>query len=196
MSWRRSSATALAFGGLCNAIFWLLALRIGSFDIAATADPLWPSSQLLHVLAAGALFLGIFGLHAYQLQRMGEAGDIAFGLLVIGVLAYLADGAIALFAYQPVLDTAPFLFVIFAVLGMLGGVAYALVTFQRGRAPRSASILLALGAILMNLPPGAVPFWVLTLGGELFSGAALLFGWTLASGTVRGSRRRRYIAAR
>jgi hypothetical protein len=188
MTWRRSSAAALALGGMSNAVFWLLALRIGAFDAGATSDPLWPSSQLLHVVAAASLFVGVFGLHAFQLRRLGDAGDVAFALLVIGILSYLADGLIALVALQPVLDTAPFLFVIFAVLGMLGGVAYAIVSYLRGRAPRSASVLLGLGAILMNLPPGPVPLWVLAVGGELLSAAALWFAWALAFGSVRGYR--------
>jgi membrane protein YdbS with pleckstrin-like domain len=188
MTWRKSSAAALALGGMSNAVFWLLALRIGTFDATATADPFWPSAQLLHVLAAAALFVGVFGLHAYQLRRLGDAADAAFALLVVGILAYLADGLIALVALQPVLDSAPLLFVILAMLGMLGGVAYAVVTYLRGRAPRSASVLLGLGAILMNLPPGPVPLWVLAVGGELFSAGVLWFAWALAFGSLRGYR--------
>jgi hypothetical protein len=193
----RLSGLSLRIAGLCTALFWLLALPIGSFVGAdATRHPLWIPSQLMHV--AGALFalFGLVGLYAAQRRRAGQLGLVGFALAVLGTILFLGDGLIALIIFPAVADRAPELlaadgalnrgwvlvaFIVIAATTMIGYVTFGVASLRAGLFPRGAVILWIVGAVLFNLPPGPVPMIVLAIGGVLWGVGAIWLGGMLVT---------------
>src|SRR3954470_5859357 len=104
----RLTRLSLRIGGFCMALFWILAVPIGSFVGAdSTRHPLWIPSQVMHV--AGALFtlFGLIGLYGAERRRAGQLGLVGFALAVLGTVLFFGDGLIALILYPAVADLAP-----------------------------------------------------------------------------------------
>jgi hypothetical protein len=191
----RLSGLSLRIGGFCTALFWILALAVGSFVGAeVTRHPLWVPGQLMHV--AGALFtlFGLIGLYAAERRRAGQLGLVGFVLAVLGTALFLADGLIALIIFPAVADRAPELlgtegalnqgtalaaFIVIAATTMIGYVTFGVASLRAGLFPRGGVILWIVGAVLFNLPPGPVPMTVLATGGVLWGVGAISLGGTL-----------------
>jgi len=199
----RLSGLSLRIGGFCTALFWILALVVGSFTgIEATQHPLWIPGQLMHV--AGALFTlyGLIGLYAAQRRRAGQLGLVGFALAILGTVLFLADGLIALIIFPAVASRAPELlapdgalnqgwvlagFIVISATTMIGYVVFAVATIRAGVFPRAAATLWLIGAVLFNLPPGPVPMLVLATGGVLWGISAIWLGRMLIRGVARPS---------
>jgi hypothetical protein len=199
----RLSGLSLRIGGVCTALFWLLALAVGSFaGAAATQHPLWIPSQLMHV--AGALFtlFGLIGVYAAQRRRAGQLGLLGFALALLGTALFLADGLIALIIFPAVAERAPELlapdgalnrgsvlagFIVIAATTMIGYVVFGVATIRAAVFPRPAAILWLIGAVLFNLPPGPVPIPVLAIGGVFWGASAIWLGRMLIRGVARPS---------
>src|SRR3954470_13029974 len=147
----RLTRLSLRIGGFCMALFWILAVPIGSFVGAdSTRHPLWIPSQLMHV--AGALFtlFGLIGLYAAERRRAGQLGLVGFALAVLGTALFLGDGLIALIIFPAVADRAPELlapggalnqgavlagFVLIAATTMIGYVVFGVASLKAGVFP-------------------------------------------------------------
>jgi hypothetical protein len=196
----RLSGLSLRISGLCTALFWILALAVGSFVGAdATRHPLWVPGQLMHV--AGALFaiFGLLGLYAAERRRAGQLGLVGFVLAVLGTALFFGDGLIALIVFPAVADRAPELlapegalnqgsvlaaFIVIAATTMIGYVVFGVATLRAGVFPRRAVILWITGAVLFNLPPGPIPMLVLATGGVLWGISAIWLGGMLIKGVA------------
>jgi hypothetical protein len=193
----RLSGLSLRIGGFCTALFWILALAVGSFVGAeVTRHPLWVPGQLMHV--AGALFtlFGLIGLYAAERRHAGQLGLVGFVLAVLGTALFLADGLIALIIFPAVVDRAPELlgsdgalnqgtvlaaFIVIAATTMIGYVTFGVASLRAGLFPRGAVILWIVGTVLFNLPPGPVPMVVLATGGVLWGVSAIWLGGLLVT---------------
>ena len=186
----------MAASGVANAVFWLMAWKIGSFVGASAAlDPLWTPGQWLHVVAAVLGTLGLAALFGAFRARLGVVGLISFAAAVVGAMCYFADGVLALAVFPVLATEAPemlaatgamnappvlFAFIAFSAIFMIGHVALSGV-FLRARAfPTGSIVLFAAGAVLANLPPGPVPTQVIQFGGIVFSLAAIWIGLVAA----------------
>ena len=193
----RLAGLSLRIAGFCTALFWILAVPIGSFvGAGATRHPLWIPGQLMHV--GGALFtiFGLIGLYAAERRRAGQLGLVGFALAVVGAALFLADGLIALIVFPAVAERAPELlapegalnqgsvlaaFILIAATTMIGYVVFGVGTLRAGVFPRTAVILWIAGAVLFNLPPGPVPMLVLATGGVLWGISAVWLGGMLVN---------------
>jgi len=178
-----TGASAIA-AAVTTAAFWLLTLPLKTFVGAEVVrSPLWMPSQALHV--AGALFavFAFFGIYAVAGRAAGLAGALACFLAVTGTILFLADGIIALAVFPALAEAAPHLltatgamnqgivlttFITCAVVNMIGNLAFAALLL-RTPALRAPAIVLAIGGVLFNLPPGPVPLWLLAAGGVVWS---------------------------
>jgi hypothetical protein len=188
----RLAGLSLRIGGFCTALFWILALPVGSFAGAdATQHSLWIPGQLMHVIGAMFIPFGLLGLYAAQRRQTGRLGLVGFALALVGTALFLTDGLIALIIFPAVAARAPELlapdgalnrgsvlaaFVAIAATNMIGYVIFGLATLRAGLFPRGAAILWLIGAVLFNLPPGPLPMVVLATGGVLWGVSAIWLG--------------------
>jgi hypothetical protein len=193
----RLTGLSLRIGGFCTALFWILAVPIGSFVGAdATRHPLWVPSQLMHVAGAPFTLFGLIGLYGAERRRAGQLGLVGFALAVLGTALFLGDGLIALIIFPAVADRAPELlapggalnqgavlaaFVLIAATTMIGYVVFGVASLKAGVFPRGPVILWIAGAVLFNLPPGPVPLLVLAIGGVVWGVAAVALGGMLVT---------------
>ena len=191
----RSSGISLLIAGIANAIFWLLVIPIGTFGGAeASLNSLWLPSQFLHVLAAMFALFGLVGLYNLAGNKAGWLGLAGFILALFGTGFYLADAILALVFFPIIAINAPGLiatdgafntspaFIVFAVTFMVGYILFGIALLRSKTLPRAAVLLLILGAILFNLPPGLVPMGVLIFGGVTWGIGAAWLGYALWSG--------------
>ena len=66
-----------------------------------------------------------------------------------------------------------------AAVNMIGQITFGIGTWRAGVFPKGAAASIAVGGLLFNLPPAAVPMLVLALGGLLWSVGALVLGASL-----------------
>jgi hypothetical protein len=193
----RLAGLSLRIGGFCTALFWILAIPIGSFVGAGAArHPLWIPSQLMHIVGALSTLFGLLGLFAAERRRAGQLGLVGFALAVLGTALLLADGLIALIVFPAVAERAPELlasdgplnqgsvlaaFIVIAATTMIGYVTFGVASLRAGQFPHSALILWIVGAVLFNLPPGPVPMVVLATGGVLWGVSAIWLGGMLVT---------------
>jgi hypothetical protein len=193
----RLTGLSLRIGGFCTALFWFLAVPIGSFVAAeATRHPLWIPSHVMHVIGALFTLFGLMGLYAAERRLAGQLGLVGFALAVLGTALFLCDGLIALIVFPAVADRAPELlasdgalnqgwvlaaFIVIAATTMIGYVTFGVATLQAGLFPRGTVILWMVGAVLFNLPPGPVPMVVLATGGVLWGVSAIRLGQLLVT---------------
>jgi multidrug transporter EmrE-like cation transporter len=184
----RWSGLSLLLAGIANILFWLLVIPIGTFAGAeAVQNSFWLPSQSMHTLAALLGLFGLVGLYTYQGDKNGWLGLTGFILAFFGTGFYLADAVIALVVYPIASASAPALvaangalnmspaYIVFAVTAMVGTIVFGIALLLQGKLPRVAISLLILGAILVNLPPAALPMFVLIAGGVVWGlGAAWL----------------------
>jgi hypothetical protein len=181
--------------GVVNAVFWLLVIPIGTFVGAeASLNPLWGPSQLLHILAAMFALFGLLGLYFRQEDKGGWLGLLGLMLALFGTGFYLADAVLALIVFPIAAVNAPAIiaadgalsmspaYIVFAVVFMVGYVLLGIALMRTSSLPHAASLLLIVGAILANLPPGAVPMLVLIAGGMLWGIGAAWLGYVVWSG--------------
>ena len=195
----RWGGLSLLVAGMANAIFWLLVIQIGTFaGAAASLDPLWVPSQLLHTLAATLALLGLVGLYLCLGDQNWWLELTGFALALFGTGFYLADAILALVVFPIAATNAPSLiaadgalnmspaYTVFAVTFMIGYILFGIVLLRVSALPRAASLLLIVGAILANLPPGLVPMMILIAGGVLWGIGAAWLGYALWSGKEQG----------
>ena len=189
----RASGLSLLVAGVANALFWLLVIPIGTFvGAAASLHPLWMPSQLLHTLAALLALFGLVGLYSRLEHGNGWLGLIGFILALFGTGFYLADALIALVIFpmaavgapslitaSGALNTSP-MYIVFAATFMVGYILFGIAMLGENSLPRAATVLLIVGAILSNLPPGLLPMFVLIVGGVAWGIGALWLGYALA----------------
>jgi len=156
-------------------------------------NSLWLPSQFLHTLAALLALFGLIGLYTRQGDKNGWLGLTGFVLALFGAGFALADAVIALVVYPIAAASAPDLvtatgalnmspaYIVFAVVAMVGTILFGIALLLQGKLPRLATSLLILGAILVNLPPGVVPMFVLIAGGVIWGLGAAWLGITLWS---------------
>jgi hypothetical protein len=191
----RWSGLSLLVAGLANALFWLLVIPLGTFvGAAASLHPLWIPSQFLHTLAALLTLFGLVGLYMQQADRNRSLGLIGFVVALFGTGFYLADAVIALVVFPVAATNAPALiaadgalnmspaYIVFAVIYMVGYILFGIALLSKNALPRAGTLLLIVGAILANLPPGLVPMFILIIGGVLWGIGAAWLGYTLWSG--------------
>ncbi len=188
----RLGGLSLFFAGIANVLFWLLVIPLGTFvGSAASLNPIWIPSQLIHTLAAMLALLGLVGLQVKLSDQGGRLGVTGFALSLFGTGFYLADAVIALVVFPIAAMAAPALiaadgalnlslaYVVFAIIFMVGYILYGLALLRDKTLPRIAIVLLVLGAILANLPPGLVPMPILILGGVTWGIGAAWLGLSL-----------------
>ena len=196
---QKFSGAALIGGGVASALFWLLAAKLGTFaGEAVVRDPLWVPGQLLHVLGALLVLVGLPGLFAVHRQRAGALGLVGGVLALIGTALYAADGIIALSVFPTLASAGPEIlsptgamnrgpmlatFIAISAINLIGWVLFAAGLLRVRTLPRVTVSLLLVGGILFNLPPGPVSIIVLAAGGVLWGLAlahlgAILWGWT------------------
>lgn len=181
--------------GIANALFWLLVIPIGTFaGAAASLNPLWAPSQLLHTLAAMLALFGLVGLYVLQGNKNGRLGLIGLALALFGTGFYLADAVIALVVFPIAATSAPALiatdgalnmspvYIVFSVTFMLGYIAFGIALLRASALSRVATLLLIVGAILANLPPSFAPMSILIIGGVIWGIGATALGYALWAG--------------
>jgi hypothetical protein len=189
----RWSGLSLLAAGIANAAFWVMVIPIGTFAGAqASLHVLWLPSQLLHVVAGMLALFGLVGLYARYAEEVGWPGLASFALSLFGTGFYLADVVIALMVFPIAARLAPVMlaadgvlnlspiYIVFAVVFMVGYILLGLVFLLRNIYPRPAVALFVLGAILMNLPP-VLPMTVLVAGGVLWGAGVAWLGIVLWS---------------
>jgi hypothetical protein len=188
----RWGGLSLLVAGIANALFWLLVIPIGTFaGAAASLSPLWVPSQLLHTLAATLALFGLVGLYARlgdQIRRLELTG---FVLALFGTGFYLADAVLALVVFPIAATSAPSLiaadgalnmspaYTVFGVTFVVGYILFGIALLRASALPRVATLLLIVGAILANLPPGLVPMLILIAGGVVWGIGATWLGYVL-----------------
>ena len=189
----------LIAAAVCNAVFWVLALVIGSFvGASAVRHPLWIPSQLLHVLGALLVMPAIPSLTAVARQPYGVLATWGGALAMIGSALFAADGVIALSVFPTLASNARMLlepwgamntglmlatFIVIAAVNMVGWILLGAALWG-GRLRNWSIATLIAGAILFNLPPGPVPLFVLALGGLAWSAALVVIALDASPATV------------
>src|SRR6266542_1706947 len=104
----RLSGSALVLGGVCTALFWIMAAPLGSFFGAdVVRHSFWTPSPVLHVVGALLTIFGVMGLYSAQRALTGVLGLVGFGLATAGAALFLADGLIALAVFPALAAAAP-----------------------------------------------------------------------------------------
>jgi hypothetical protein len=201
----RISGVAFAVGGAAVAVFWALALGLGSFVGAdVVRNSLWGPAQWLHVAGAMLAVLGLVGLYAAAWERMGRLGLAGFALALAGTVCFFTDGVIALavfpalaasapqtLALSGAMNTAPTFvaFVAFSAIFMTGYLVLGAALLRARIFAAAPVVVLMAGAVLANLPPGPVPSVVIAVGGIFWGAAAAWLGYRLASRSRRSAAR-------
>jgi hypothetical protein len=182
-------------------------------EIART--PQWRLAHTLHFIGAAFALAGLPGLFAQQRAALGWFGLTAFGLSFLGNAMFLGTGMITAFIWPMLAVDAPtcvevggpifgspvsvFAFALTAVILVTGYILFGMATLWAGVLPRSATLVLVVGAILGMLPPhpvGALPWWGLVLGGVLYGVALIWLGvflW-MKNGSASGTEEMRSAA--
>lgn len=191
----RSGRLSLVLGGSLTAVFWLIALALGTFVGAdVVLSPLWMPAQLAHVSGALLSLLGITTLFLAHRSRFGPSAPAVFFLAFLGLSMFLIDGGIALTVFPALATAAPdmlgltgamngppmlYAYIAFSALAMIGLAAFAILLLRAQIGPRSASILMLCGAVVSNLPPGPVPLRLIAVGGLVWGVGAAWHGLRL-----------------
>jgi len=190
----RWGGLSLLIAGIANVLFWLLVIPIGTFvGAAASQSSLWVPSQLLHTLAAMFALFGLVGLYARLGDQSGRLELTGFVLALFGTGLYLADAIIALVVFPITATNAPSLiatdgalnmspaYSAFGAIFMVGYILYGIAILRTSVLPRAATLLLIVGAVLVNLPPALVPMSILIVGGVVWGIGAAWLGYELFS---------------
>ena len=180
----------LVGSAIATALFWALAAVIGSFaGAAAVRHALWTPSQILHVIGALLVIPAIPELTFFARRPGSPLAIWGSALAMIGSALFAADGVIALCVYPVIAANARDLiepygamnrgmmlatWIAISAVCMIGWIVFG-AALWKGRAPAWAVALLVAGAVLFNLPPAAVPVFVLAIGGVLWSVAIMRF---------------------
>jgi hypothetical protein len=191
----RLSGAALVAGGVCVSLFWILVAPLRTFAGAdVVRHPLWTPSQSLHVAGALLAMYGIVGLYAAIRRTAGLFGVVGFVLALAGMALFLADGLVALAVFPALAAVAPdtlapdgamnqgsvlILFIAIAAVNMIGQMVLGTLLLQSGSFPRAAVLLVLVGGLVFNLPPGPVPLPVVAAGGVLWGAGAVWLGFAL-----------------
>jgi predicted MFS family arabinose efflux permease len=70
-------------------------------------------------------------------------------------------------------------YTVFGVTFMVGYILFGIALLRASALPRAATLLLIVGAILANLPPGLVPMLILIVGGVVWGIGAAWLGYVL-----------------
>jgi hypothetical protein len=191
----RLQGVACILGGICLAAFVLIHPwdQLLGAPIAQTLR--WRSAHSLHFVGAAFTLLGLPGLFAQQRALLSRVGIGGFVLSFLGNAMFLGTGMITAFIwpmlalYAPICigvggpifgsSTSLLAFALTAMLVISGYLLFGFASLRAGVLPRAAVLTLTVGAILGMLPPhpvGALPWWVLVLGGVLYGVALVWLG--------------------
>jgi hypothetical protein len=165
-------------------------------EIART--PQWRLAHTFHFIGAAFTLMGLPGLFIQQRAALGRFGLTGFALSFLGNAMFVGTGMITAFIWPMLAVDAPICvevggpifgspvsvlaFVLTAIILVVGYVLFGIATLRAGVLPRSATLMLVVGAILGMLPPhpvGALPWWALVLGGVLYGVALIWLGVVL-----------------
>lgn len=176
------------FGGATLALFWIMVVPFSSFAGAeAVLNPLQLAAQAFHLASCPAL---VIGLATFVRLRMtpGLLADTAVTSTAVGLFGFFGDGVIGAVVNPSLATAAPetiaatgamfsgwvvtYYVATFAVL-MVGMLLLAWTLLRAGVTHRLVVGGLAMGAILMNLPP--IPGWhLLQVAGGVAAGLAFV----------------------
>ena len=159
-----------AFQLVCN-----VARRAGALPDTALTRGVAPLSAIFGLLALTGLYLwqrqetGRLGLVGYALNAVGLAGSVGIEYVLNYVFPYLGKRTVDMLVH----GAAGTIFLITAVVFMLGALLFGMATLRAGKFPALSVPPYALGSILLSLR-NTLPEWAVTVGGIL---AALAVTW-------------------
>jgi len=191
----RWSGLAALVGGVLFVVLGILEFFFfgGQPDSAVVASSAWLIVEVVYILAATLLILGLVGLYLPQAEQGGKLGLIAFLVALTGtVLLAGADWSAAFFGSW-VAEAAPELLeaepagtmaagiILSLALFALGWFLFGLASLRAGVLPRGSALLLMVGAVLaLVLAFLELPFEAVVLGtAAAWMGYAL---WSHAAG--------------
>jgi hypothetical protein len=191
----RLSAVACVIGGVFLAAFVLIHPWDQLMGAAIAQTPRWRLAHTFHFIGAAFALMGLSALYVQQRSAMGWFGFSGFVLSFLGNAMFVGTGMITAFIWPMLAVDAPtcvdiggpifsspisiLAFKFTAIFLIVGYFVFGVATLRAGVFPRSATLVLAVGAILGMLPPhpvGPSPWWVLVLGGVLYGGALVWLG--------------------
>jgi hypothetical protein len=186
---RWSGLAAMVAGALwaVGALFDLIYFSPEPFsEVAQTSSFLF--QQVLYLLGAPLLLIGLVGLYARQSQAAGALGLVGFLLAFAGTLLGAGLAWAGMFMVPALATEAPDfldagppgLFLTFTGLGV-GWLVFGIATLRARLYPRRAAILVIVGAVIFALP---LPFTAIVL-----AGAVAWLGFHLFMGTEAGEAR-------
>lgn len=181
----RWSGLALLVAGM----LWLLSILHPPDTLEGMLAPAWGPSHYVTAVASMLLVFGLIGLYAYQMEKVGWLGLIAFILTVAGsamlITAELLGGALApTLAANPATQSlvnpqqaGPFVIVIglIAVLGTVGNILLGIAIMRAGVLPRWAGLLIIIGYVFLVFGIGLPALAIFADVGIVLSG--LGYAW-------------------
>jgi hypothetical protein len=155
----------------------------------------WQVAHTLHFVGAFFALAGLIGIYFCQRGRLGMTGMIGFALSFAGNAMFLGTGMITAFIWPMLAVYAPatvelggaifstprsaLAFGLTAVAVTFGYLTLGVAMLRARVFPRSATVMLMVGAVLGMLPPhpvGMLPWGGLVFGGVLYGAALVWFG--------------------
>lgn len=187
----RWSGLAASVGGVLFVVLvvaFVVLLGDQPDSVAATTST-YVILEVLFLVAAVLIFLGLVGLYARQAEQAGTLGLIAFLAAFIGTALFFGFEWASTFVVPALAETAPdFLdaepsgvlaagFILTFVLFALGWLLFGLASLRARVLPRGSAVLLMIGAVLFLLAG-----FFLELFGVVFGVALAWMGYALWSG--------------
>jgi hypothetical protein len=189
----RASGLAAIVGGFGFVIFPLLH---PNHDAAGYTSAIWVPAHMAPNVGAILVLFGLTGLLARQLQRAGLFGVIGYVVAFFGTASFVMGAMIEAYVIpfmgltNPALEDGPpppgigEAYLTIAVLMTVGYLLLGIATYRAGVLPRSVGLLLAIGAVVMqvanhlgDISPALDAFWGI---GPVMQGAGIAWlGYTL-----------------
>jgi len=204
-TWIRWSGLSLLLGGISLALFVLVHPQ-SEFNAEVMGRGVAEVAHNVHFLGASLAVFGLVGLHLRQMARAGRLGTIGFVLAFFGMVWFAGLGLMS-FAALPFIAThapdlvakdGPYwsefpgpLFIIGLISFVLGFIVLGVAVFRAKVLPRWSGLPVIPGALLLSLPPFAVPVPVLTAGGLLLGSGLAWMGTHSGGGPATEDSRHR-----
>ena len=161
----------IRWGGLVMVVagvLWLLSVFHPPDTLDGMLSPAWGPAHYITAVASVFLVFGLIGLYAYQVEKAGWLGLIAF-ILTLAATAMLTTAELFSAALAPILavspatqslvdsqQAGPFVIVngVIAVLDTVGNILLGITILRAGVLPRWAGLLIIIGFVFLAVGIG------------------------------------------